>query len=505
MPGLRCAASQPARRFACAVLAWAVLGGAEHAAAAGLEQWLDEELIPFLERRFGQHPRLRGEPFEVRVVRDGRVVARMDGLSAYLRRRIEDALQAVPGAELLRPVPAEPWTAPRHLRDLACPSARRPAVRLTVEVEPGPAAQGARVSIQAVDLRESSWIGLLSRDWRGELEPSQRRRLQEQAIDRRLLGSRELPFRQEQPDLLAARLAISVGCRLRRSGRTQRTVHLSPAAPAAPAFFDKVAVLLEHHLSALRGVRAVAAAEAARIRLGLLTHRIDADRYQVWLSIADDAGGGLVESGAAAYVALAGADPPAGTATASGAEAAPALIAAFQLIAPRAQRACDSPRPWSEGRIVLERSARLRPGGCFAIRYRAAGASRLYLFTQTGDGAPTRLLPNACNLLRLGRGEAPLGAGETLHIPLFQDGSPGYFRLDAGGGVERLYALAVRGERTPAELEALLEQTADPCAPEPGATAGENGAFAARLQQLVRALGAGAQWAARTLVHEGAR
>jgi len=480
-------------------------GPAAPARADDLEEWLDTELIPHLEARFGRHPRLEGEPFHIRVVRDAQVVARMNGLGAYIRQRISDALQSVPGANLLNPIPPEPWTAPQKLSDLRCPMRDRARVRLTVEAIPGPEEETARVVIQALDLRESKWIPGVRKVWQGPLTPAQQRRLRHERVDHGLLGTRELPFTGDQPDLLSARLAASVGCALRRSGRQEEGIDLVTTGARSSAFFSRVDVLLRRYLSALQGVRLVDEGDEASTRLTLQIHRVDAARYQVWTSIGEGDNPGLVQPSAVTYVLL---DPAASGAVGEGSrgdDAAKGLIALFELVTPPDSGLCDSRDPWSRGRSVLDRESRLGHGDCFAVRFRATQPSRLYLFTQTGNLPVQRLLPNDCSALHLGPSGAQVQAGQSLHIPLFRDGSPGYFRLDRTAGIEHVHALVVPVGTDHEALRALVEQTADPCTLSPERRPSRPEPFRARLEQVLRTLETPAERASRSLIHVEAR
>lgn len=502
-----------ARQRLLAVVALLAAGLAPPAAAAdGLEDWLESKAIPHLEDYFGRHPRLEGETFVVRAVDDGRVVAEMDGLSAYLRERIIEALEVLPDTGLLRPRGPSPWDSGRSLDALACSRADEAGVRLGVDVRPVPDGESARVLIRAVDTADDTPIEGVTQSWRGRLSASERRRLEQVRTDRSLIGSRSLPFEADQVDLLAARLATDIGCLLRRGGRGGGGLHVAPPPPGTPEAIVDVHELARRYLASLEGVELVDEAEAAATRLQLQLHRVRAGRYQLWTSLGGR-GGDFVEASAATYVAVAE-DGGGGVANADAADggadpgreaARGALIEAFELIAPSDPSGCERRAPWADGAVVIEPDRRLSHGDCFAIRFRPAADVTLFLFAQTGNLAVERLLPNDCKALHLGPGGARMGAGRDHHIPRFRDGSKGYFRLDSDAGVEHVHALAVRGDADRGPLAELRTQTADPC--RLGGLAGGSGGppFASRLGEIARRLGDDAVAATRSLIHAPAR
>ncbi len=329
-------------------------------AEENLDGWLRNELIPYLKSHFGRHPRLKGEPFQIRAMRDGRIVARMDGLTAYIRQRISDTLQAVPEANLIRPIPFKPWSSPRSLEELRCPSTDRVKVQLTIEVERRPASGKVKVSIQALDLLEQAWVRGFKKVWTGELTLTEQRRLARQQVDKGLIGSRELPFREGQPDLLAAHQAAEVGCMLRQGGRRNVKLFLSLPQGLESGYFRRAGELLAQYLSALREVQIVDKRDEAGALLTLQVHRIDEALYQVWTSLGSGEDSDFVEPSALAYVAL-----PSKETQESAQKKQPtsSLISRFQLIVPTDQASCDASNPWEKGYVVLGQQSHLSSGG----------------------------------------------------------------------------------------------------------------------------------------------
>ncbi len=506
-----------------------------------LEAWLQSDLLPYLEKWLGRHPRLKGVPFEIVAVRDGQVVAEMDGLTRYLRQRIAERLQGVSEAHLVQSLPMPPWTYD-SLHDIDCLRGHRAEAQVGVEVHPSKVGDRVRISVRALDLESHEWVRGFKKVWTGGLTESERKRLASRYADRNLIGSRQLPFQTDQPDLLASYLAEDVACTLRRSGAGPLLLSMPRDAPP---YFEKVFALLAQYLDGLQEVQLTDDLGSADARLTMQVREVDGVLGQVWAHVG---GGtvqqGLVRAGTRAYVALdeealagrerASAAAPrdeaeAGTKSDGAADGAakrsavserrssvkdtvtpalqrggdvPPLIRAFDLIKPLQQTLCADAKPWANGYMTVHANARLPSGGCFAIRYEAGASSALYLFGQTPEGRLTRLFPNDCDALNLGKSSGRIAPGRQLHIPLFADGAPGFFLLDDRAGRERIYAVAVSDPDTEARLQGHMEHAADVCSFDEGAVERYSAdALQAVLDELQKEAGGSVEWRLRSFVH----
>gem|GEM_PF-3012511 len=483
-----------ARLLLLLVILWLGAAGSAMAANRGqpLEQWLGSELLPYLADRFGRHPRLKGEPFEVVAMKESQVVGEMDGLTDYLKSRIVDRLQAVPGANLVWRPAIKPWVNNGRFMELECHAFPTPTIQLGIEVEP--LFQGyLRVSVQAVDLEEKSWVRGLKRVWVGRPSAGEIRLLRQKAIDIHLLGSRSLPFRSDQSDLMLLFLARKLGCMLQDLGQRQQRI-LAQKVPAGLApFFKTTFDLVQLRLGRFREIQMASTNSTADKVLFISVHRINGNLDYVWIGLRDikhprESG----ELAAEAYVRL-----HAGQTRTQAGRPGP-LIARFELITPSLDPRCRAVDPWSDGISILASGERLMNGDCFAIRYQARRASWLFLFAEMSNGNLYRLFPDRCDALEMRtivKGNW-VQSGQTLHLP-FQGGHKGHFSLDMNPGIERLYAVAVANHRLALTLPGRLGIQGDLCGPLMRGAQLKN--LGQALDQLARE--GDIAWQVRTIVH----
>jgi len=483
-------------------------GAADH---PDLETWLKADLLPYLENRMARHPRLKGEPFRVVAIRDGEIVADMDGLTAYIRQRVMDRLQSVAGAHLIQPVPVKPWPEVGSLDDVDCHLNNAIDTEVTIEITASKLTRNTRVVVQALDLAAHEWVRGFRNVWSGKLTPLEEQRLTQRYSDRSLAGSRALPFTDTQPDLLASDLAHRISCAIK--GRSQTAVALSLLQPdETPAYFRNITGLLNRYLDRFPEVQAEVAPDAADAVLRLNVQRIDPHLYQVWLDDTRDAGRRIRLPGlqTPVYVRLANpamqptlslhgsehtGQPPSET-------AAQPLTAILQFIVPADQRRCRMADVWAGGKHVVGRGTHLPSGGCFALRYQSNRPTTLYLFSLSPDGRLAQLLPNRCNALGLGAEGARVKAGRLLHIPRLSNHRPGYFRLDNHAGIERIYAVAVADPVIEARLRTAAQalQPASLCRLD--GRSHRNGNLVAMLEGLTQDPPGSLVWQEHDFIHD---
>ena len=519
------------KNLASNLLLWLCLlgGSAAPVHASELDAWVEAQLLPYLSDRLGRHPRLKGVPTEVVVLKDNRVAAKMNGLAAQLRQRIIDHLQAAEGVNLHLPAPLKSWDRHTTLYGLPCRQ-RLPRAQVALRLRQAGSDDRVRVEVQAIDLIENDWIAGFKKVWTGRLEASEQAQMRRQVTDMSRLGVRELPFTDGQADLLAAELALRAGCRLQAGESRQPQLHVA-ALTQAQARLQPVRTLLQQHLERLPEVRIAAGDEAADLVLEMNTQNLEGDLHQLWLEVQGDSPqprhSGYPSLQQPLYVELrptglqpaAQSPPQAGSRSAAqspvragiplqAAEPAPAaapepepLIRRFGLWVPQRQGACEHARPWDGGARRLEAGASLASGACFGLRLEAAQSFSLYLLSQGPEGRWQRLLPNNCNVLGLGRLGARIEAGQVLELPLRSDGSRGLFRLDQRTGRERIYAIAIADAGVESALfRRLRHRVADPCRLRSGAALGGL-ALEAELERLAQASPAKLQWRSISFQH----
>jgi hypothetical protein len=388
-----------------------------------LAAWFEDQLAPSLVEDFARHPRFRGRPVQVVVVRGDREPAVVDGLARQLAERLASLLAASPGTRL---VPAG-----------AAGCIEQGSVEYRLAVEVTARARGrADVRVRVFDVHESNWTGGVGGSWSGDLTARERDLLRDAVVLETARGRRDLPFERGQSDLLAGALAAGLECTLleARAGRSVvdgRRVHFEPAGEL-PAPLRQAALMVLHELSLAHGFERVYRLAGADLVLRPHAHRVDGAIGLYWITLerlGDGAGagagradvnGGSVVARARAYVSaalLAGAggtpadatDPPvasgsalpSGAAAPSAAEIPPApraaddpaaehgtILTVPRLVSADAGEGC----PETSARRVIGGSAaasprqryRTREAACAAVEFRVARDAEVYLVWQPG-------------------------------------------------------------------------------------------------------------------------
>lgn len=464
----------------------------------GLDDWLDTELLPFLEDRLGHHPRLKGQPFEIVAMKDNDPLGEMDGLTAYIRQRSIDKLQSVPGANLVFRPSVKPWSHHRQLYDVPCHVGDEASVRVGIEIGESWMTGKLRIAVQAIDLVENNWVRGFKKVWTGKPTAREKELVTRRFTDQHLLGSRALPFRDNQPDLLASYLAKNLSCLLQDRGETDLRVFRQGTPLGQPFYFKTSLELLDHYLAGFREVKATRNRQDANVVLTTKVLPVNKNLYQVWAGLQ---GRGeqvhVSDLDTQAYVYLDKARKR------DVAHTQGSLIGAFQLIAPVDQGYCTHVDPWTDGEMILTQQTRLPNGGCFALRYQAAKPAILYLFGQTENGKVTQLLPDQCHALGLGLSlrQGKVWEDQRIHVPLFKNQKRGYFRLDSEPGVEWLYAVAVADTDTEAKLLKRVNHVETLCNPRRHGDRDSIQGFRATLTALAEASRGKLQWEARSFTH----
>lgn len=424
-----------------------------------LETWLNGELLPFLTNRLGRHPRLKGQPFEITTTNKNNAVGKTDGLSTYIRQKVVDQLQSVPGANLVLRPPIKPWHNGFNLLDIACENRDKATVRVIIELNKNPSTDELRIAVQAIDLAEKNWVRGFKKVWMGELTTREKRLMAKRVIDQNLLGSRALPFQSDQADLVASYLAENLSCLLKQTGESALKLSLPQPSENLPEFFQTTFQLLDHYLTRYAKIE-ITQQKTANVVLTSSIHTINPKLYQISVLLRSlDQSIRILGVGTETYVYF-DKIPPVRTVRSN-----KSLIELFQLVTPKVLKHCQHKNPWQQGQSILTRTSRLASQRCFAINLKAAETARLYLLAQTDKGQITRLFPDSCNVLGL---KGQLQGGEilkhqTIHAPLWNNGNKGYFQLDHQPGIESVYAIAVTDPKIEANLKQQIRNIPDLC------------------------------------------
>ena len=461
-----------------------------------LEPWLNDELLPFLEDRLGRHPRLKGQPFEVVGTNENNALGKMDGLTADIVRKIVDRLQSVPDANLVKHLPIKPWGDQGKSIYLACDSQAEATVQVIIEVDNSLGSGEVRVAVQAIDLVENNWVRGFKKIWTGQLTSREKRLMSKQIVDRKLLGSRALPFRSNQPDLLASFLAENLSCLLMRTGETNLKIFVRKPTENLPEFLQTAYGLLGHYLARFREIEITKNKHIANVKLTWNIYAIDLKLLQISLLLQSfDTLIRIPGVGTEAYIHS--------DSVTSQLPTKQRLIASFNLITPRQRNPCQHHDPWIKGFTGLTEASRLPSKGCFALRLKAIDTAKLYLIGQTDDNQLTRLFPDSCDVLSLNHSlsRGAIRKNQSIHAPLWDNGKRGFFQLDQRPGIERIYAIAVSDPATEAKLKLRVGRIGELCSVQKYKRMRQSQGFRAELKVLSDESHGGMEWMERSFIH----
>lgn len=381
-----------------------------------LERWITASLIPGLEQQLASHPRFRGQPLGIAVMQGQSIVASPDGLSVDVRDRLDRSLRGTAGVVMARESVLPDWQRPGGPPRLDCrPGNGRYLIGVSAD---GAGHRRAHVQVRILDLDENAWVSGFAYDWRGRLSGEQAARLARSTAVESLRGQRDLPFQPGQPDLLAARLAFTLGCGLLAQPEIGISAWVDDEAD------DGTLKLVGSYLARADVLRLTDSRADADVILSARTHDVSGQLKQYWVSLRPTRDTDLMPSlEAATYVSS-----PASTASVPAAAAlvdvpvAPALEGhriAFDVL--RLPHSCRPGRcAWSGE--TLDPRAPLPSSDRLALEVRSDVEQRAVILAMTERGL-VRLAPSQCGditALKVGPGlrlRHPLDATELPHGP----------------------------------------------------------------------------------------
>ena len=434
-------------------------------AGQSLEQWLDSDIAPWLSEQLATHPRFKGQPLRVVVMRDAEPDPSPDGLSLWAVERINDRLATAAGIHLLA-APAETERSYDGSGRLDC----RPSVaRYLVALESQAQGSGVRIQVRILDLDDRSWVPGFARTWRGNLEPAQRRRAGERHPVEALRGQRDLPFAAAQPDLLASRLAADLACALRAHPAENLKARVVPDEndPLAAA----TAELVANYLTRAGSLRQAQGTATANVLIASETHELETGLRQLWVSVRPaEPDQELPSVAAATYVRVGPMAPP---------PAAPTMLADAMpapMPGPTPMRELDVQPGFAGVRIEPLRLLRMdkpcEPGRCagnaelvrpdevdlldprLVVELTSGAETDVYLLALRSGRGLVRMTPAGCTVSAAIR----LSPGQGLRHPLFA--------ANAGlGDADTLtvFAVAFGVDQGPADIRDLIQQLPSDC------------------------------------------
>lgn len=283
-----------------ALLAW-VVGLTVHSVSAAaeknVEQWVDNELTPYLVQELAQHPRFKGATLKIVTMVNGQSTAETDELSLKLRDRLQSALIDAPNVNIAWQ-PLDNQSRQRVARDGNDCQAGRPQYLIGIELR-APARAGAEVSVRALDAVQKTWVNGVGATWRGELKRRQWMLARTATRDRSFLGQRSVPYEESEKDLLAAHLAHDLRCELMREVSGEYVVN----NPASDKRDDDIIRLVGKHIAGLSSLSFSSEQQNANALLETQAFPVDGSLHQYWVTLTPtDPGAGLQPISTSVYV-----------------------------------------------------------------------------------------------------------------------------------------------------------------------------------------------------------
>lgn len=445
---------------------------AADADAAELTAWADQELAPYVASQLTEHPRFRGETVVFVALEDGAPAPVTNALVLALRDRLVNSIADSPGINI-------GWQsgAGAAAHDGSSVDCTRDAVHYYIGLAATRLMDGRhRVTLRVLDAEDRSWVTGTGKTWEGHLTRAQQRAFERPVTDEYFRGSREVPFSAAQADILAARLAHELSCKLLRQVAGEYVIAAATTtndpAPAAP--FPGALELVRNNLAGNPALHITSDPGAANARLAGKAHPITGDLHQYWVTVTPTGNAAaLPDVSASVYVRLPGtpaqsatpavAAAPAGsmpTGSMPSGTSAGGLIAPLRVVEPRQRRACFDRAATPRQQRLVAADPTIARGDCFLLQTRVnRDASVVLLDFQVQHGLVSLSDP------RCGPSTAWLaaGAGQALQFPAANDPRPSASAWPGHPGLESFYAIAVADRNAARELGALVAQLPARC------------------------------------------
>ncbi|QYZ64815.1 MAG: hypothetical protein HPY30_01700 [Gammaproteobacteria bacterium (ex Lamellibrachia satsuma)] len=156
------------------------------ASQSTLEQWVEQDLIPYLKTQLSQHPRFQGEPVLLGRLNDGAIQPKMDQLTRDIRDKINAELLATPGIHLARQQRDKHWSH-RDRPTKPCDGEQPIHYFIGLDLRLDSSRQ-LNLTLRALDLQQNSWVSGFSRQWQGVASRQQAELLRTVHLDESLRG-----------------------------------------------------------------------------------------------------------------------------------------------------------------------------------------------------------------------------------------------------------------------------------------------------------------------------
>ena len=356
-----------------------------------LDDWVTRDLVPYVNSQLASLPIFRDESFRFVALRDGNPVSEATALALHIRDNLRDAARDVPGIRIARQFGSQGLDAAgrRGVPDCSTFDANFLVGIELEEVRPGL----VEIQVRAMDIEDREWVAGFSRSWRGEVAGRQRTESRQTVSDPTFLGERDAPWQSFQTDLMAAQLAVELGCALLRQTNGEYVVQANESGGGV----DPTTALVELVGNNLAGMRAVkfTSGDTNAVIEGK-AHRIDEDLYQYWVTITPTVAGGEMRTlSADAYVRIedtyqaATLLPEEPSALTAGGDT---VLVAFEVRRLQQGSACMATVPWQAG----TRNGLRGQHSCFALQAAAAEDAFVFFLNHQRNVGLVRLTDSSC-------------------------------------------------------------------------------------------------------------
>lgn len=269
-----------------------------------LDQWLERDLVPYVQDQLLKHPRFKNETVMFVVLRDNAPASASNGLALSIRDQLLAAAVSTPGVSI-------GWQQGRGgaSLDLQPQDCSHDDVHYYIGIELAQKLDSTyAVTVRALDLEDRNWVTGFGKRWQGRLSTAQRQAMRQSRIDETFLGARDVPFTLAQTDLLAAQLAHKLACTLQKRVSEEFVVATQLSEPDAPELRGTVE-LISNNLANRQALAFSSDTGASNASLSGKAHHIDGVLYQYWITVTpNDDSVDVSALGASAYIILPGAD-----------------------------------------------------------------------------------------------------------------------------------------------------------------------------------------------------
>jgi hypothetical protein len=384
-------------------------------------------------------------------MRGQQIVADPDQLAAGVQTLIVQALTGTTGIVMARQPVAPDWQQVGSPRRLDC----RPGNgRYLVGVETGAAGAGrAHLKIRILDLDDNAWVPGFAYDWSGRLNGEERTKLSRKTSVETLRGQRSLPFQPDQPDLLAARIAFTLGCGLLAQPEVEIRAWVDDAS--ADEYGGATLSLVGSYLARADVLRLTNDRDQADVILSSRIHPVAAELKQYSASLRPVGSESNMPSlEAAAYVSAPGSNPSEIDVAAETPVQSPDSIEG--TLAQIHLKVLRLPDPCRPGRCdwvgeTLDISAALPVSESLVLEVTSATEQRVFVLALGEGTGLTRLAPSGCG----GGNGISVGSGKRLRHPL----TPDHYM---SGGLS-VFVVATPDGRSSRRLANLISQVPAGC------------------------------------------